>query len=56
MKSFLIGIIFAFVAIAFLVVASPANARLRDNPNYGYCKSGHKVRDIKFCREFGGRR
>jgi hypothetical protein len=56
MKSFLIGIIFAFVAIAFLVAASPANARLRDNPNYGYCKSGHKVRDIKFCREFGGRR
>ena len=47
MKSFLIGIIFAFVAIAFLLVASPANARLRDNPNYGYCKSGHIVRDMR---------
>jgi hypothetical protein len=56
MKSFLIGIVFTIVAIAFLVVASPAQARFRDNPNYGYCKSGHIVRDIKFCREFGGRR
>jgi hypothetical protein len=41
---------------ALLLAASPAQARLRDNPNYGYCKSGHIVRDIKFCREFGGRR
>jgi hypothetical protein len=56
LKRLLIGIIFAFVVMPFLLAASPAQARFRDNPNYGYCKSGHIVRDIKFCREFGGRR
>jgi len=56
MKRLLIGIIFAFVVMPVLLAASPAQARFRDNPNYGYCKSGNIVRDIKFCREFGGRR
>jgi hypothetical protein len=55
MKSLSIAIIFAFV-LPLVIAAFPAEARLRDNPNYGYCKSGNITRDVKFCRENGGRR
>ena len=48
-------------AIAALVatpifVASTANAQSRKNvgSNYGYCKSGEKVQDMKSCKENGG--
>ena len=39
-----------FIAAA----ASPTHARDRDNPNYGFCKSGKKVTDTKQCKENGG--
>lgn len=43
------------VALAFIAItASAANARDRDNPNYGFCKSGKKVTDTKQCKENGG--
>jgi hypothetical protein len=45
------------VAIATVPLASIAQAkRLRDNPNYGYCKSGTRVADVKNCKENGGKK
>ena len=48
--------LFAVVATAIFVVAAagPTQARMRDNPNYGFCKSGTKVANIKNCKENGG--
>jgi hypothetical protein len=44
-------------ALAFIMVAAcPADARPKDHPNFGYCKSGNAVGDIKYCKENGGRR
>jgi hypothetical protein len=41
--------------VIFVVVAvGPGHARDRDNPNYGFCKSGKKVTDTKQCKENGG--
>jgi hypothetical protein len=39
-----------FIAAA----AGPTHARMHDNPNYGFCKSGKKVTDTKQCKENGG--
>ena len=50
MKS--ISIVAALAIIA--ITASSADARDRDNPNYGFCKSGKKVTDTKQCKENGG--
>ena len=50
MKS--ISIVAALALIA--ITASSADARDRDNPNYGFCKSGKKVTDVKQCKENGG--
>jgi hypothetical protein len=57
MKKYLsIGVALAFIAVPLSITAPPADARARDNPNYGFCKSGNQVRDIKFCKENGGRK
>jgi hypothetical protein len=47
-----VSIVAALAIIA--ITASSANARDRDNPNYGFCKSGAKVTDVKQCKEHGG--
>jgi len=47
-----ISILAALALIA--ITAGSANARDRDNPNYGFCKSGAKVTDVKQCKEHGG--
>jgi hypothetical protein len=47
-----ISILAALALIA--ITANSANARDRDNPNYGFCKSGAKVTDVKQCKENGG--
>lgn len=47
------------VAIAFAsapIFISNANARAKDKPNFGYCKSGAKVGNIKNCKENGGKK
>jgi hypothetical protein len=40
--------------IFIAAVAGPTHARMRDNPNYGFCKSGKQVTDIRQCKENGG--
>jgi hypothetical protein len=44
-----------FSALALVVAPTVASARDRDNPNYGFCKSGQRVTDIKQCKENGGK-
>jgi hypothetical protein len=48
----------AFVALVIspIIDASTANARTKDKPNMGYCKSGAKVADTKNCKENGGKK
>ena len=48
----------ALVALLVLPVlsASTADARKKDNPNMGFCKSGKKVNDMKKCKENGGKK
>ena len=47
----------AVLAVLGLVVApTVASARKRDHPDYGFCKSGAKVKDIKKCKENGGKK
>jgi hypothetical protein len=50
------GVAFAFIVISILAANCPADARVRDKPNYGYCKSGNVVANVKNCRENGGTR
>jgi len=38
------------------IIASTADARTKDKPNMGYCKSGAKVADTKNCKENGGKK
>ena len=47
-----VSIVTALAIIA--ITASSANARDRDNPGFGFCKSGQKVTDVKQCKEHGG--
>ena len=47
-----LSVVVALTLIA--ITSSSAVARDRDNPNYGFCKSGKKVTDTKQCKEFGG--
>ena len=45
------------IALAFVAVPFAASARTaKDFPNYGFCKSGKKVKKIKNCKENGGRK
>ncbi|MGC1881635.1 MAG: hypothetical protein WA703_10595, partial [Pseudolabrys sp.] len=45
----------AVVALAVVpFFASTADARMKDNASFGYCKSGTKVADTKNCKENGG--
>jgi hypothetical protein len=55
-KLILIGSAIAVLVIAPLLAASTGNAQSRKNvgSNYGYCKSGAKVKDMKTCKENGG--
>ncbi len=61
MKSFLFGLMllatFSLMIPAALVsTTNTAEARRAVFfPNYGYCLSGKKVRNVRNCREFGGR-
>jgi hypothetical protein len=43
----------AALAVASFVVSS-ADARIKDKPNSGYCKSGKHVADMSKCKENGG--
>jgi hypothetical protein len=43
-----------FFAFALIVTPTVVSARDKDRPNYGFCKSGKKVTDIKNCKENGG--
>ncbi len=43
------------IAVTFVAVPVAAFARAKDNPNYGFCKSGKRVNDIKKCKENGGK-
>jgi hypothetical protein len=56
MKIVSIAMAFAFTVMSILAAMSPADARLRDHPNYGICKSMKKVADVRNCKEFGGTR
>jgi hypothetical protein len=55
-KLILIGSAIAGLVIAPLLAASTGYAQSRKNvgANYGYCKSGAKVQDMKTCKENGG--
>jgi hypothetical protein len=55
MKGLSIGLVFAFIVLPIVFAASRADARAKDHPNYGYCKSMKRVFDVKNCRENGGR-
>jgi hypothetical protein len=49
-------ILACLIAMAFVAAPFSASAkRKRDNPNYGFCKSGKQVSDVKQCKENGGR-
>jgi hypothetical protein len=50
MKGILVVATLAIIAIT----ASSVGARDRDNPGFGFCKSGAKTTDIKQCKEHGG--
>ena len=43
-----------FAALALVVVPTVVSAGMNDKTNFGYCKSGAKVRDMKNCKENGG--
>jgi len=43
-----------FAALALVVVPTVVSARPWDKPNYGFCKSGKRVGNIKNCKENGG--
>ena len=43
------------IAVVSVVAPTVVSAGQDDNPNYGYCKSGELVRDIKYCKENGGK-
>jgi hypothetical protein len=43
------------IAAVFVVVPTLVLAGQDDNPNYGYCKSGELVSNIKYCKENGGK-
>jgi protein tyrosine phosphatase (PTP) superfamily phosphohydrolase (DUF442 family) len=47
-----ISVVTALAIIA--ITASSAGARDRDNPSFGFCKSGAKTTDVKQCKEHGG--
>ena len=47
-------VLLASAVLAPVLAASTAEARGKDNPNYGYCKSGARVKDMKNCKENGG--
>jgi hypothetical protein len=55
-KLLLIGSAIAALAIAPLLTASIGNAQSRKNTgqDFGYCKSGEKVKDRSECKENGG--
>jgi hypothetical protein len=55
-KYILIGSALAALVIIPLLATTTANAQSRKNvgSNYGYCKSGEKVSDMKQCKENGG--
>jgi hypothetical protein len=42
--------------VAPVLSATRADARTKDKPNMGYCKSGAKVGDMKNCKENGGKK
>jgi hypothetical protein len=44
-----------FIAVVFVVAPTMVSAGQDDNPNYGYCKSGELVSNIKYCKENGGK-
>ena len=39
------------IAVMFVVAPTMVLAGQDDNPNYGYCKSGELVSNIKYCRK-----
>ena len=55
-KLVLVGSAITMLIVAPLLAASTGNAQSRKNTgsNYGYCKSGQKVQDMKSCKENGG--
>jgi hypothetical protein len=55
-KLILIGGAIVALVVSPLLAASTVNAQSRKNTgaNFGYCKSGAKVRDMKDCKENGG--
>ena len=44
------------IAVMFVIAPLAASARMKDNPNSGFCKSGKHVPDMKNCKENGGTR
>ena len=51
--------IFLMSLIALAFVAAPFSAlarKAKDYPHYGFCKSGKQVRNVKHCKENGGRK
>ena len=43
------------IAVTFVAAPLTASARIKDEPNSGFCKSGKHVGNIKRCKENGGR-
>jgi hypothetical protein len=42
-------------AVAFIAVPLTASAKIKDNPNSGFCKSGKHVTNTAKCKENGGK-
>jgi hypothetical protein len=55
-KQFGIKVLACLIAALFITITVPASARIGDAPNSGRCKSGAEVRDLKSCKENGGKR
>ncbi len=39
-----------------IVMPITASARKKDFPNSGFCKSGKHVKNLKKCKEYGGKK
>jgi hypothetical protein len=46
----------ALVSASLLLPATASARKTKDYPNSGYCLSGKHVKDVKKCREHGGRK
>jgi hypothetical protein len=49
--------VLALIVVPVLAASvAHGQSRGKDNPNHGYCKSGERVKDMKACKENGGKK